>query len=998
VKTRQYLSTFVLILLAAAALCAQSPNSAALIVTVEDPNHAVIPGAVVTLTNEATGEARTGATDSEGSIRFSSLPLSGTYRVNASATNFRSNLVSKVDLRAGETATVNVSLAVGGQNIDILGDVTVYGTQDGVRADPQIGRAIDTKQIEQTPVLGRKVAALPLLNSAFRPGKGTGDLFVNTIYVATGAGGRREVTTSVDGSTVDESWGRQTSLVTIPMGAVQEMQILTNAFSSEYGWTAGPAINVITKSGSNTLHGEFVYLARPGNWQDRRFSTRNFCAPSIKTCVTPATLTAMSAPDIPDRLNQFSFSIGGPIKKDKTFFFVSNDFTRQYRTAPLSPTLPAFVLDANGDLFFTGKYQQELLDTRIDHRINAKHSLTLRANIDRFYDTNPQDTVSGTSAPTVARRYQRDGWSLQLNHDWIIESDLVNQARFTFLNADPVTKWTPATLSTTYTRAGSSPFTIGQSRVADLWSRQAQFSDTLTWTKGKHNFRFGGSIAKHNSGGNGAEFGTAVLGTFTFKNTTTAPFSQLTLTDVQNYSQPISFGISTYDLTQWLYSAYVQDDIRLRPSLTVNLGLRYDRQSITTAKSNFAPRIGFGWNPDGDARTAVRGGYGMYYTQIRSNVYAAALTGGLDGLASYTAVSGQTGFPTCLTCVPVNVDPHMVPASQIPARDITILSGQRAFYEAQFARFALNFDSLPDYPDHLKNPRSQVMTIGVEREFVKGFFVGTDFVHQHWTAIDRTVDLNAPSAFDRTAPGQTRTVAAANATRPILPVNGGVRQVNVLMNLGKADYNGLQTQVTYRGYRKLYASLSYTLSKATNTTEPDGNGINPNQSIISRLGEEERGLSLLDQRHRAVIALNYQLPWNFTIGTVTYLASARPINATTGIDNNGDGLNNDRPVINGVVVPRSFFRSTATRDITAFIENTIHFNERMRLTLRLEGFNLTNNPNILGRAQTFYGDTGTPNPTFGQLVTVANGATVALPGLANIDTPRMLQIQARFSF
>src|ERR1051325_5516099 len=105
-------------------------------------------------------------------------------------------------------------------------------------------------------------------------------------------------------------------------------------------------------------------------------------------------------------------------------------------------------------------------------------------------------------------------------------------------------------------------------------------------------------------------------------------------------------------------------------------------------------------------------------------------------------------------------------------------------------------------------PRSQVFSIGVEREFIKGMFFGADFVHQNLTDINRTVDLNAPSEFDRTAPGQVRTVAAANLTRPILPVNGGVRQVNVLMNLGKADYNGLQTMFSYRGNRKIYAAIS----------------------------------------------------------------------------------------------------------------------------------------------------------------------------------------------
>ncbi|HEU4710972.1 MAG TPA: hypothetical protein VFS76_05370 [Pyrinomonadaceae bacterium] len=109
----------------------------------------------------------------------------------------------------------------------------------------------------------------------------------------------------------------------------------------------------------------------------------------------------------------------------------------------------------------------------------------------------------------------------------------------------------------------------------------------------------------------------------------------------------------------------------------------------------------------------------------------------------------------------------------------------------------------------------------------------------------------------------------------------------VLPNLGVADYNALQTNLVYRGNRKLFASLSYTLSKATNTTEPDGNGVNPNQSIITRLGEEERGPSVVDQRHRGVVQFHYRLPWNFTAGTLGMFASARPINATTGVDNNG---------------------------------------------------------------------------------------------------------------
>src|SRR5262249_27644111 len=224
-------------------------------------------------------------------------------------------------------------------------------------------------------------------------------------------------------------------------------------------------------------------------------------------------------------------------------------------------------------------------------------------------------------------------------------------------------------------------------------------------------------------------------------------------------------------------------------------------------------RLGFGWRPAGNSRLSIRGGYGMYYTQIRSNAVAGYLVNGLDGLTTYTATPTGTGFPTCLTCVPVNVDPKTIPANQLPARDITIRAGLRDFYRAQFARYGLNFDPLPNYPDKLVNPRSHVASIGAETEVIRGLFVGADYVRQRLTGIDRTVVLNAPSPLARTAPGQcrlptptaptcnlsnntdnARNVAAANATRPILPVPGGVRQVNVLTNLGVADYDGLQTQ------------------------------------------------------------------------------------------------------------------------------------------------------------------------------------------------------------
>jgi len=973
----------------------QSPNTAGMMVVVVDQNGAVVPAAKIAVVNSATSDQRDAVSGTDGSVTFSGLSLTGTYTVSISKDGFGSEDRKDITLRSGETATLRVALLPGSQ----AAEVTVYGTAEGVRADPQIGRRFDSLIIDETPLLGRKVTTVPLLNSAFRQAKGTGDLFVNATYFVTGVGGRRQTTVTLDGANNDEGWGRQTAIATVPIGAIQEINVLSNAFSSEFGWTSGPALNIVTKSGTNDFHGEGILMFRPGAWQAETFSTKNFCPPSVPTCVTPSTLKAINPVDIPDELSQVSGSIGGPVIKDKTFFFATADYTRQNRTTFLSTTLPSFVLPPDGNLAYTGHYRQFLFDGRVDHKLTSNQTLMFRVNVDRFDDDNPQDAVGGTNAPSVARRYARRSWTLQANHTALISPALLNEARVAYLHGDPVTLWEAQNLSTTYTRGGNVPFTIGQSRASDIFSHQIQFSDTLSWSVGKHYLRFGGSVIRHTSGGTGSEPGTAILGTFAFKNTTTAPFDQLTLDDVQNYTQPINFGISSYDLGQWLVTGFVQDSIHLRNNLTIDLGLRYDQQTLTTANADFAPRLGFGWHPGGDSRLSIRGGYGMYYTQIRSNAVAGSLVNGLDGLTTYTAVKNQLGFPTCLTgpCLPLAIDPKTLPASQIPARDITIIAGKRSFYEAQFAKYGLNFDLLPNYPDEFVNPRSQVVSIGAEREFFKGLFFGADYVHQHVSNLDRTVDLNAPAPFDRTAPGQTRSVAAANLTRPIFPVPSGVRQVNTLMNLGDADYDGLQTQFTYRGNSRIYAAVSYTLSKATNTTEPDGNGIGPNDSNFARLGAVERGPSVLDQRHRAVLTFSYRFPYNITAGTLTQLASSRPFNSTTGIDNNGDGLNNDRPVVNGSVISKSAFRGTPTSDVALFVESRIKTSERTSILLRLEGFNLLNHGNYLGRGQTIYGDRTVINPTFGQLVAVGT-TTNAIPAFANVDPPRMVQIQARFTF
>ena len=950
----------------------QSPNTSTIVVVATDQSGAVVPGAQVAVVNGDIGLSRDAVTGGDGTATVTALPIVGAYSVAVTKSGFQTDTTQNVVLRAGETATVRAKLTASGG----ASEITVYGTTQGVRADPELGTRLDSTALNETPLLGRKISAAPLTNAAFRNAKGTGDLFMNSVYVVSGAGGRRETDYFVDGATGDEPWGRQTMFSTIPVGAVQEMTILSSAFSAEFGWTASPGINIVTKSGTNTTHGETLFLGRPGGMQSTSFSSSAQCPPAVSSCVPPTAngaATNLVPPDIPDSLAQGSFAIGGAFVPDRTHYFVAGDGTWQDRTAAITTPLVA------AGSTYQGHYRQALLDGRLDHNIDGAHTLMARFNLDRFYDTNPQDAVGGNVLPSAGRQFSRDAFSIQANETSVISSSMLNEARLVFQDANPVTDFDPLTPSTQITRAGSVPFTSGESRYAHIYSRITQFRDTLSWTKGPHYVRLGGSLAENTSGGDGTEFGSAfVLGQFTAIATTTKPPDQLALTDMQRYQQSFNLGQGTYVLSQWIYDVFVQDSYRVRNDLTLDLGVRYDHQTFSQGNANWAPRVGFGWNPNGDPKTSVRGGYGLYYTMLRANNDASFALGGPQGIFTYAATPGQTGFPACVTCTPVAYNPD---PTQLPARNITIEPGMASYYSQFF-----DISKLPGYASAtFVNPKSQVGTIGVERQLAPRWLVSADYVTQHWTGLDETWDLNAPPLFTRTAPGQVRTAAAADALRPIVPVNGGYRQINVIANQGVADYNGLQTMLRYTDARTLL-SVSYTLSKTTNTTEPNGNGAGPND--YNQLGAPyETAPGLLDQRHRAVILFSYRLPADVTVGTYNSFASAKPFNATTGVDNNGDGSNNDRPVINGTVVSRYAFRGTPIYSTDLFADYRLPVSGSHAIQLRAEMFNAFNHANVLARNAT-YGDTGTPLSTFGQ----------ATPGLASIDPGRMVQFTVRFTF
>jgi hypothetical protein len=918
---------------------AQTPGIGAIRGRILDAAGAPVPGAAVTVTNSATGFSRSTRSDAQGGYVLPELPLTGVYSLRVAHEGFADQEKTGIELRAGETASIDAVVQV--QAVEAA--ITVRGTAEGVRTDsPQLATRFDNEKIQETPLLGRKLTALPLLNSSVRPARGTGDLFLNNTLFVIDGGGRRQTTFTVDGGTSDDAWGRQTIFSNVPLAAIQELTVLTNAFSAEYGRTTGAAINIVTRSGTNDFHGDLVGVSRPGGPQ------------------ADAPVTGQKARD---ELTQGSGFLSGPLVHDRAYFAVGGEYSDQDRDSIITSAL------APGT--FTGHYKQTLFFGRLDADLNPANHLLGRVNLDRFSDTNPADAVGGVALPSAARTFRRDTREAQIGETAVISDAIFNDARLVWLEGDPITEFEPANPSTQFVRPGVS--TEGESRSAFLTNKQYQIADMLSLARGNHFLKIGGDWIHSKSGGNGQEFGSPfTLGQFTFKAgiSPSIPTSQLTINDVQRFSQ--GFGNVRYTVDEENWSLFAQDDYRLRSNLVVNLGLRYDRQSLTDDTNNISPRLGFAWSVD--PKTTVRGGYGIYYSEIHANIVAAWELGGPAGFFTYSVAPGQLGFPTSLT--PLTGFP---PGAVLPARDITIRPGRRSYYSQFF-----DISKLNGYPDELLNPKTDQATLGVEREIGDRWFVSLDGVHAHTTDIERNLDLNAPVAFDRTTPGQTRPAATADATRPITPVAGGYRRILVTVNQGEAKYDGLQLSAR-KTFERSGVLLSYTWSHTRNNVEPDAPGGDPSE--VNRL-DKEWADSLLDQRHRAVLSGWVRLPFAFNGGGVVTYASGRPFNITTGADNNGDGSNADRPVIDGHVISRNAGRGDAVYDLSLFLERDFQVGG-VTLGLRAECFNVINHENVVGFNGVFGNNTnGQPLSTFG----------VPLGGISNVDPGRQYQFEARLRF
>ena len=966
-------------------LSAQTPDTGVIRGTVLDSSRAAVPAAEVTVTNNRTGMKHVAHTDGSGNFAIAGLSIEGDYDVSAHKEGFALAETKGVTLIGGATANLNFHLAPAADKTE----VTVTGAEGTIRTDlPQLGDHLDTLQIQETPLLNNRITYLPLLNAANRPAINQGDVFMNQDLFTTNGTGRRQAWFEVDGANSVDMWGRQTIFTNLPVETLDEMNIFSSPFSAEYGGSAGSAINIVTKSGGNQYHGSVVGNFRPSA------TAADLSGFTAGTATSGNQLTS-------DELYQPAFTFGGPLGADHlTHFFTAGEYSWENKVSPVTNAL------APGG--FEGKYRDWMALARLDRQFNQQNNVFLRLNADHYVDTNPNGIVGGNNLPNVDRVFTRRTYTAELGETDAISPNWLNNLRAEFQLASPITQFTPAIYSTEFSVPiqGAATFTSGTSQSALLLNHQFEVNDVVSTMRGRNNLRFGAQIVHAHTGGDSKEFGGPIyLGEFIYNACTDSiatcesPAYLDDISNVKSYTQ--SYGNASYTVDDTLWALFVQDDIRLRSNLTVNLGLRYERQTFTDSTKDFAPRVGFVWDMRGDGASIFRGGFGIYYSQIVDNSEANYALTGPTGVFNYTATPGEIGFPTSVADAPLPAFPS---GAQTPLRSLYIRPGRSGYYDQYFPT-----STLLGYQSALLSPYTEQWTFGFEHVVAPTWVLSLDYVGSHTLKVNRPLDVDLPAPFVRTTPGEIRTPQAANCTRPLwiafytqnglicdststqgtsasVPIPAySVIQSDV--NDGFAFYNAMNVNLNHRFSHRLQMLASYTWSHASDNVDPDIPSQNPNDPNFT--GYQEYGPAIYDERNRFVLSGTFVAPLDINLGGIGTFGSGLPYNITTGTTNSGDtGATTDRPVVNGVVIPRNAGRGRSIYDVSPFVERRFKlFSERTSLNLRVEAFNVFNHPNFVGYVST-WGNGATAPATLG----------TPLTGITNQLPARSLQFLAKFEF
>ena len=996
------------LMLSAFPLAAQN---ASLTGTVKDQKDAAMPGVTVTLSNRETGVSVSTKSDAAGEYEFSFVKP-GRYSVKAEQSGFKTFVRNDFTLAVDERGRVDAVMQVGETSTTVMVEADAATVQTESSA---LGEAVTNKKIVELPLNGRFFLDVALLTQGTVAPSTNNRTF---LAVPSGIGisginasGTREDSTNYVFDGINLSDMVQNQITFQPnIDMVQEFKVQTNAFSAEYGRNAGIIINGVSKSGTNGFHGTAFEFVR-----NEKFDAKNFFDP-------PGNI-------IPFKRNIYGYSVGGPIVKNRTFFFHSYEGRQGRETASLKtqvptvaqraavtnpvvqkllPLLPA-ANDPTGTFFVGPASRSRTLNQfsgRIDHSFNERNFLFGTFLSNRDQRTEP--TLQGNNLPGYGDFRPAKRELLSLGFTRIISPSITNEARAGLnrvridfdqsytASAASLGITSPSTIAPEFAISGGAFFGgiagFPQGRGDTIF----QYSDTLAWIKGRHSLKFGAEFRRFRNN----NFNAGTGGTINFANLTN--FLNGVVSSATETALPSNPGFRVN-----AFGSFVQDDFKVSARLTLNLGVRWefngvpneihDRMSVLNFSTDtlqqvgtngverpykrqltdFGPRIGFAYDPFGASKTVIRGGIGIYFDQPVTNI--------LSGLASNPPFSSSVNNTSNVNLAnPFNLPPGG--ASAINAVDPNFKNGVVYSYN-----------------------------LNIQQEYLGAVFqagyVGSEGRH-----------LRLIGDFNQGIGG----------VRPIKAFSS----ITVQESVSNSNYNGLWFSANKRLAKGLTFSANYTFSKSI-----DDNSVgsyNPQiQNFYNIRGE--KALSDFDARHRFVLSGVYLLPFKSDNGftkrvvegwsfapivnlqsgnpfspivplTATLAPGATPVPGT--IYNSGSLEGFDRPnVVPGQplyvsnpspaqwINPLAFVRANGAfgnagrniltapglQDIDAGISKNTTIREGISLQFRAEAFNLFNHPNF-GQPQN-----SLTAATFGQIT-----ATRTTRG--DLGSSRQLQLGMKLIF
>ena len=1014
----------------------QTANTGTITGVVKDEQAAVVPGATVKVVNIGTNAERTVQTSGDGTYEIPQL-VPGMYRLEVESPNFAKYVVEQVTVNVLSRVTIDPTMRPAGATAQVT--VTAENTPLIETTKTEVSGLIDQRQMENLPVNGRSFASLATLipGATLQPSFDPTKARVGTFSVG-GSTGRNLNITIDGGDNKDNAVGG--ILQNFSMEGIQEFALSTQRFSAANGRSGGALLSVVSKSGTNDFHGSAF-----GFFRDDKLNAN---APALLAEARGESTEGAQKP--PFNRQQFGGSIGGPIKRDKAFFFGTIERTRERGNS--------FVPEADQELIALLEpfgYQavpllpQPFDDTqytvKFDFNLSQNHQL-----VTRF--AGQQNDALNDQAGFLIVHTDLSGGNISLNSLYNFLASLTST-----LNARTVNQFTyqyqtfdNRILATTDLDLLFFPSGLAIGRNGNVpqqtIQKKHQFRDDLSWNRGNHGFKFGGDFTYVPTLGGLFAFNSAPEYDFNFDadviannpaefpqgfRTTQILFGPHTCstfglvinpalpdTDPTKCTQArlngngvvgavvLSGGDPSFNLREGAkqIAFYVQDDWKITPRFTLNLGLRYDvdfgfvdnahaaenrafralqiigspwaRKVVEDDVNNFSPRIGFAWDLRGDARSVLRGGYGIYFDQSFLNVPLFAVQ-----------QANPEIYATFLNDGPnLSIDS---PPPDIPRPLVNPIPGTRGRM----------LD--PDF----EAPYTQQWNIGFAQELGSNMALELDYVHilglHEFTGLDINPRIGPLLNFQRVDgnPGRILT-PLFNAHAAELEAEFGTpapfARITVAQSDGRSRYDAFTASFKKRYANKYQLNMHYTLSKSQawfGATQDFG--LQP-QNLFDKWDPINFGPTGEDERHRFVLSGIFDLPYGFQVAPIFQLASARPYSIFPACvcDINRDGVNNDRESVDPGVddqhkLPINSERGDKFSQLNVRVSKFFKWGEHKKLGLFFEAFNVFNTGNF---GNQFQNVTGTSD--FGKPINFFGATGFSEP----IGIPFQAQLGVRFSF